>query len=103
MTESNPQQPAVPGSSGIYAVLPLRDIVVFPHMVAPLFVGREKSIRALEEVARNEQHILLETMYDLPGLDSVEQVVIGPEVVEGKAKPLFIHGDRSDQTASASA
>jgi ATP-dependent Clp protease ATP-binding subunit ClpX len=47
--------------------------------------------------------ILLETMYDLPGLESVEQVVIGPEVVEGKAKPLFIHGDRSDQTASASA
>jgi ATP-dependent Clp protease ATP-binding subunit ClpX len=47
--------------------------------------------------------ILLETMYDLPGLDSVEQVVIGPEVVEGKAKPLFIHGERADQTASASA
>ena len=47
--------------------------------------------------------ILLETMYDLPGLDSVEQVVIGPEVVEGKAKPLFIHGERNDQAASASA
>ena len=41
--------------------------------------------------------ILLETMYDLPGLESVEQVVIGPEVVEGKAKPLFIHGERADQ------
>jgi ATP-dependent Clp protease ATP-binding subunit ClpX len=41
-------------------------------------------------------------MYDLPGLDSVEQVVIGAEVVEGKAKPLFIHGDRAE-AASASA
>merc|ERR1711990_1197359 len=37
---------------GTYPVLPLRDIVVFPHMVVPLFVGREKSIRALEEVMR---------------------------------------------------
>ncbi|MFT4152136.1 MAG: LON peptidase substrate-binding domain-containing protein, partial [Paracoccaceae bacterium] len=33
-----------------YPVLPLRDIVVFPHMIVPLFVGREKSVRALEEV-----------------------------------------------------
>ena len=41
--------------------------------------------------------ILLETMYDLPGLESVEQVVIGPEVVEGKAKPLFIHGERANR------
>ncbi|MDP3895774.1 MAG: LON peptidase substrate-binding domain-containing protein, partial [Mesorhizobium sp.] len=42
----------LPKSSGdgVFAVLPLRDIVVFPHMIVPLFVGREKSIRALEEV-----------------------------------------------------
>ena len=33
-----------------YPILPLRDIVVFPHMIVPLFVGREKSVRALEEV-----------------------------------------------------
>ena len=33
-----------------YPVLPLRDIVVFPHMIVPLFVGREKSIKALEDV-----------------------------------------------------
>ena len=33
-------------------LLPLRDIVVFPHMIVPLFVGREKSVRALEEVMR---------------------------------------------------
>jgi len=42
-------------------VLPLRDIVVFPHMVVPLFVGREKSINALEEVMRQEKRILLLT------------------------------------------
>ena len=34
----------------IFPVLPLRDIVVFPHMIVPLFVGREKSVRALEDV-----------------------------------------------------
>ena len=46
---------------------------------------------------------LIDTMYDLPGLDSVEQVVIGPEVVEGKTKPLFIHGDRGQEPAKESA
>lgn len=48
----------------IYPVLPLRDIVVFPHMIVPLFVGREKSIRALEEVMRAEKPILLATQKD---------------------------------------
>jgi ATP-dependent Lon protease len=42
-------------------VLPLRDIVVFPHMIVPLFVGREKSVRALEEVINDEKQILLLT------------------------------------------
>ncbi len=42
-------------------VLPLRDIVVFPHMVVPLFVGRDKSVRALEEVMRGDKQILLAT------------------------------------------
>jgi len=45
----------------VHPVLPLRDIVVFPHMVVPLFVGREKSIRALEEVMRSDRQILLVT------------------------------------------
>jgi ATP-dependent Lon protease len=49
------------GESGLYAVLPLRDIVVFPHMIVPLFVGREKSIRALEEVMGVDKQILLAT------------------------------------------
>jgi len=45
----------------IFPVLPLRDIVVFPSMVVPLFVGREKSVRALEEVVKHEGRILLVT------------------------------------------
>ena len=44
-----------------FPVLPLRDIVVFPSMVVPLFVGREKSVRALEEVVKHEGKILLVT------------------------------------------
>jgi ATP-dependent Lon protease len=49
------------GQLDTYPVLPLRDIVVFPHMIVPLFVGREKSIRALEEVMKADKFILLAT------------------------------------------
>ncbi len=45
----------------ILPVLPLRDIVVFPHMVVPLFVGREKSVKALDEIMKGEKQILLAT------------------------------------------
>jgi len=45
----------------VYPVLPLRDIVVFPGMIVPLFVGREKSVKALEEVMRDDKHILVVT------------------------------------------
>ncbi len=51
-----------------YPVLPLRDIVVFPHMIVPLFVGREKSVRALEEVMRQDGSILLASQMD-PSVD----------------------------------
>ncbi|MCV2886754.1 endopeptidase La [Ruegeria aquimaris] len=51
-----------------YPVLPLRDIVVFPHMIVPLFVGREKSVRALEEVMQDDKQILLSSQID-PGVD----------------------------------
>jgi len=47
-----------------YPVLPLRDIVVFPHMIVPLFVGREKSVRALEEVMADDRQILLSSQTD---------------------------------------
>jgi len=55
---------AAGGADGLYAVLPLRDIVVFPHMIVPLFVGREKSISALEDVMENDRQILLATQKD---------------------------------------
>ena len=48
-------------SGALYPVLPLRDIVVFPHMIVPLFVGREKSVRALEDVMKDDKQILLLT------------------------------------------
>ncbi|MEM7732671.1 MAG: endopeptidase La [Pseudomonadota bacterium] len=51
-----------------YPVLPLRDIVVFPHMIVPLFVGRDKSVRALEEVMQDDKQILLSSQID-PGDD----------------------------------
>ncbi len=64
--------------SGTFAVLPLRDIVVFPHMIVPLFVGREKSIKALEEVMGADKQILLATQMnaadDDPASDAIFDV-----------------------------
>ena len=54
---SEPKNPSFP-------VLPLRDIVVFPHMIVPLFVGREKSVRALEDVMGDDKQILLSSQID---------------------------------------
>src|ERR1700759_2804008 len=67
------------GETGnVAAVLPLRDIVVFPHMIVPLFVGREKSVRALEEVMNDEKQILLLTQKnaadDDPTTDGLHRV-----------------------------
>ncbi len=56
-------------------VLPLRDIVVFPHMIVPLFVGREKSIRALEEVMKNDRFILLATQLNATDDDPAEDQI----------------------------
>jgi ATP-dependent Lon protease len=60
-SQKPPRPPLIPGTVEAVPVLPLRDIVVFPHMIVPLFVGREKSIRALEEVMRSDRYILLAT------------------------------------------
>ncbi|MDX1581002.1 MAG: LON peptidase substrate-binding domain-containing protein, partial [Alphaproteobacteria bacterium] len=60
-------------SANVYPVLPLRDIVVFPHMVVPLFVGREKSVRALEDVKREDKQILLVTQKDAGNDDPSEK------------------------------
>jgi ATP-dependent Lon protease len=59
MSDDKEKKPVKSSSGDTYPVLPLRDIVVFPHMIVPLFVGREKSINALEEVTQNEKQILL--------------------------------------------
>lgn len=55
-----------------FPVLPLRDIVVFPHMIVPLFVGREKSVRALEQVMTEDHQILLASQID-PGQDEPDE------------------------------
>jgi ATP-dependent Lon protease len=96
-------------------VLPLRDIVVFPHMVVPLFVGREKSVRALEEVMRDDKQILLATqknsddndpaadaIYDVGVVATVLQLLKLPDgtvkvLVEGKSRAAVIRfTDRAD-------
>src|SRR6266568_3347270 len=61
MTTTKPRPTIAPGETRAYPVLPLRDIVVFPHVIVPLFVGRERSIRALEEAMCNDAFILLAT------------------------------------------
>ncbi|HJW41219.1 MAG TPA: endopeptidase La [Rhizomicrobium sp.] len=90
--------------SQVAPVLPLRDIVVFPHMIVPLFVGREKSVRALEEVMNDEKQILLLTqknkddddptadgLHSIGTLATVLQLLKLPDqtvrvLVEGKAR-----------------
>lgn len=53
-------------------LLPLRDVVVFPHMIAPLFVGREKSIRALESAMKDDKGIFLATQREAQKDDPAE-------------------------------
>ncbi|MEW2911657.1 endopeptidase La [Leisingera sp. JC11] len=69
-----------------YPVLPLRDIVVFPHMIVPLFVGREKSVRALEEVMADDKQILLSSQIDPseddPETDSIYSVGVLANVLQ---------------------
>jgi ATP-dependent Lon protease len=79
MTSATKPKPLLTsGETRAYPVLPLRDIVVFPHMIVPLFVGREKSIKALEEVMRSDTFILLATQKnasdDDPATDSIYTV-----------------------------
>src|SRR4028119_1341825 len=99
-----------------YPVLPLRDIVVFPHMIVPLFVGREKSVRALEDVMGEDKQILLSAQIDAgvddPGTDgiyrhgvlaNVLQLLKLPDgtvkvLVEGKAR-VRITEDRKSGSA----
>ena len=76
MNAPTPQDPVPHGT--IYPVLPLRDIVVFPGMIVPLFVGREKSVKALEEVMKDDKQILLiaqkNASQDDPGPDDIYSI-----------------------------
>ena len=92
----------------LYPVLPLRDIVVFPYMIVPLFVGREKSINALEEVMRSDKQILLaaqknagdddpatDAIYEMGTLASVLQLLKLPDgtvkvLVEGTTRARIV-------------
>jgi ATP-dependent Clp protease ATP-binding subunit ClpX len=69
-------------------------------LIARKAIERKTGARGLRSILEN---ILLDTMYELPSQTSVEQVVIGPEVVEGKAKPLLIHSERLRDEPTASA
>ena len=61
-------------------------------------IERKTGARGLRSIMEG---ILLDTMFDLPGLEGVEQVVIGPEVVDGKARPLYIYAEPKAAGASA--
>src|SRR5881398_1562374 len=68
--------------------------------VARRAIERKTGARGLRSILES---ILLETMFDLPGLEGVEEVVISREVVEGTARPLYIYADRSDRAVETSA
>src|SRR2546428_6529707 len=108
MTTAKPRPTIAPGETRAYPVLPLRDIVVLPHVIVPLSVGREKSIRALEEVMRSDTFILLatqknasdddpatEAIYEVGTLASVLQLLKLPDgtvkvVVEGAQRAKVV-------------
>ena len=73
-------------------LLPLRDIVVFPHMVVPLFVGREKSIAALEEAMRHDKGILLAAQKLAPTLGATEAATVATGLYRGAVDPLAALG-----------
>ncbi len=112
---TKPRPTLQPGENRTYPVLPLRDIVVFPHMIVPLFVGREKSIKALEEVMRSDTFILLatqknasdddpstESIFETGTLASVLQLLKLPDgtvkvLVEGATRAKVLkYTDRTD-------
>ena len=108
MTTAKPRSPLAAGETRAYPVLPLRDFVVFPYMIAPLFAGRKKSILALEEVMRSDTFILLatqknasdddpatEAIYEIGTLASVLQLLKLPDgtvkvLVEGAQRAKMV-------------
>jgi ATP-dependent Clp protease ATP-binding subunit ClpX len=67
-------------------------------LIARKAIERKTGARGLRAIMES---ILLETMYDLPGLDGCEQVVISPEVIEGNTKPLYIYSEKASEASSA--
>jgi ATP-dependent Lon protease len=103
---TNPTAPARTTAEGtMYPILPLRDIVVFPHMIVPLFVGREKSVRALEDVMQDDKHILLLTQKnasqddpttdDLYTIGTIGTVLQLLKLPDGTVKVLVEGGQRA--------
>jgi len=92
----------------LYPVLPLRDIVVFPHMIVPLFVGREKSVRALEDVMKDDKQILLVTQKnasqddptpaDIYSVGTIGTVLQLLKLPDGTVKVLVEGGQRASIT-----
>ncbi len=90
----------------LYPVLPLRDIVVFPHMIVPLFVGREKSVRALEDVMKDDRQILLVAQKnaaqddpspgDIFSVGTVSTVLQLLKLPDGTVKVLVEGGQRAE-------
>ncbi|WP_436641893.1 ATP-dependent Clp protease ATP-binding subunit ClpX [Microbaculum sp. FT89] len=68
--------------------------------IARKAIERKTGARGLRSIMES---ILLDTMFELPGLDGVEEVVLGPDVIEGKARPLYIYADRAEKTVESSA
>jgi len=107
MSEQEEQPPGSPADAGAtqYPLLPLRDVVVFPHMVIPLFVGRPKSIKAMETAMESGKSILLvaqrsaakddpgaEDMYEIGCVSSILQMLKLPD---GTVKVLVEGGSRA--------
>ena len=97
-----------PETGDVLAVLPLRDIVVFPHMIVPLFVGREKSVRALEAVMKEDKQILLvaqknheqndPSINDIYTIGTVSTVLQLLKLPDGTVKVLVEGGSRAKVT-----
>ncbi|MCX7375611.1 MAG: endopeptidase La [Alphaproteobacteria bacterium] len=115
MSQSDKSEPgpapekASQAAGELLPVLPLRDIVVFPHMIVPLFVGREKSVRALEAVMKEDKQILLvaqkNAAQDDPSADDIYRIGTVSTILQllklpdGTVKVLVEGGKRAKITA----
>ena len=107
--------------TAIFPVLPLRDIVVFPHMIVPLFVGRDKSVKALEDVMQDDKQILLvaqknagqddptvEDIYEIGTIGTVLQLLKLPDgtvkvLVEGSQRAKIVRYTENEDFFQAEA